>query len=107
MFVFIEKQAALRELEGLLCDIDNARDFHTIGGWPVLASLLAPSEGRDSETQALAAWAIGSAVKNSYDYQLWSVEPLDFGNGKCHFMHAIDEATFLTDISKPSYSMCL
>ena len=76
----------MRELEGLLCDIDNARDFHTIGGWPVLASLLAPSEGRDSETQALAAWAIGSAVKNSYDYQLWSVEPLDFGNGKCYML---------------------
>eukprot|EP01036_Dinobryon_divergens_P033291 gene33291-43046_t len=64
-----EKQASLRELEGLLCDIDNARDFHTIGGWPALAACLSPAYPAD--TQALAAWAIGSAVKNSYDYQLW------------------------------------
>ena len=30
----------LIELESFLEDIDNARDFHTIGAWPVLASTL-------------------------------------------------------------------
>ena len=30
----------LRELEALVDDVDNARDFHTIGGWPVLVELL-------------------------------------------------------------------
>lgn len=69
---FVEKLAALLELEGLLCDIDNARDFHTIGGWPVLAALLAPSNAMALQTAA--AWAVGSAVKNSYDYQLWTTE---------------------------------
>jgi hypothetical protein len=72
-------------LEGLLCDIDNARDFHTIGGWPALAACL--SSAYPVDTQALAAWAIGSAVKNSYDYQLWVIEPLNFttGNTYAHY----------------------
>lgn len=30
----------LTELEANLADVDNARDFHTIGGWPVIASYL-------------------------------------------------------------------
>jgi hypothetical protein len=32
----------LNELEFLVTDIDMARDFHILGGWPVLASLLNP-----------------------------------------------------------------
>ena len=32
--------SSLRELEALVDDVDNARDFHTIGGWPVLSELL-------------------------------------------------------------------
>ena len=31
---------ALRDLEYLLSDVDMARDFHTLGGWPPLVSLL-------------------------------------------------------------------
>ena len=48
------------------------QDFHTIGGWPVLASLLA--EHHTPAVRAAAAWAVGTAVKNSYDYQLWVLE---------------------------------
>ena len=65
-------QETLKELEFLLSDIDNARDFHTIGAWPTLVGIL--DEKYSEETRARAAWAIGSAVKNSYDYQLWTLE---------------------------------
>jgi len=87
------KIASLLELEDLLSDIDNAKDFHTIGGWPTLASLLLPAETLTSpqsssnmsssskiDLQTVAAWAVGSAVKNSYDYQLWTIDSLLLGN---------------------------
>jgi len=83
------KIASLLELEDLLSDIDNAKDFHTIGGWPTLASLLIPPEVLSSpntnssssiELQTVAAWAVGSAVKNSYDYQLWTIDSLLIGD---------------------------
>jgi len=32
--------STLHELEFQVCDLDMARDFHTLGGWPLLASLL-------------------------------------------------------------------
>ncbi len=67
-----EVSSALGELESLLADVDNARDFYTIGGWPILVSLLHPS--RTIEHRSLAAWAVGTAIKNSYDYQLWVLE---------------------------------
>ena len=51
----------LRELEALVDDVDNARDFHTIGGWPVLVELL--ESHHSSAVQAAAAWTIGTAVK--------------------------------------------
>jgi hypothetical protein len=60
-------------LESLLEDIDNARDFHTIGGWPVLAGLLSSPIPTH---RSLSAWCIGSAIKNQYDYQLWVLEPI-------------------------------
>jgi hypothetical protein len=62
----------LMELESLLSDIDNARDFHTIGGWPILISYLSPH--RSDKLRELAALAVGTAVKNQYDYQLWLIE---------------------------------
>lgn len=63
---------ALVDLEDLLSDIDMARDFHTIGGFPALASML-----RDSQPESvreIAAWAIGTAVKNEPGHQLWVLE---------------------------------
>ena len=49
--------------------------FFTIfssGGWSILANMLHPS--KHPEQQAMAAWAMGTAVKNSYDFQLWMLE---------------------------------
>lgn len=68
-------EPALVELESLLSDVDNARDFHTIGGWPILLTLL--SSSFSNEIRASAAWAIGTAIKNNYDYQLWTLEKHD------------------------------
>lgn len=70
-----EKRQILIDLESLLLDIDNARDFHTIGAWPVLLQHLHYSY--PMEVRTLAAWAVGSAMKNSYDYQLWLLENVE------------------------------
>ena len=43
-----------------------------LGGWSILTNMLHPSNR--VEQQELAAWAIGTAVKNSYDFQLWVLE---------------------------------
>ncbi|CAN0130208.1 unnamed protein product [Scytosiphon promiscuus] len=67
-----ERVDALVDLEDLLSDIDMARDFHTIGGFPTLASML---DGSQSEgIREVAAWAIGTAVKNEPEHQLWVLE---------------------------------
>ena len=67
-----EISKALIELESLVSDIDNARDFHTIGGWPILVSML--DKEKPAKHRMYAAWTIGTAIKNSYDYQLWTLE---------------------------------
>ena len=63
----------LIELEAVLTDIDNARDFHTLQLWSPLTLYLSLSY--DPSIRAAAAWCIGSAVKNAYDHQLWTIEP--------------------------------
>lgn len=70
-----DKVYLLRQLESLLDDVDNARDFHTIGAWPTLLTFLRPTQPLAVRT--VAAWAVGSAVKNTYDYQLWALESID------------------------------
>lgn len=67
----------LLELESMVADIDNARDFHTIGGWPILTSFLSD---KPIPHRSLAAWVIGTAVKNSYDFQLWLLEPINLNS---------------------------
>lgn len=67
-----DKVYLLGQLESLLDDVDNARDFHTIGAWPTLLSFLRPEQ--PLPVRAVAAWAVGTAVKNTYDYQLWTLE---------------------------------
>ena len=62
----------LEELESFIDDVDNARDFHTIGGWDILISYLMP--GVPSRQRALAAWTVGSAIKDEFDYQQWILE---------------------------------
>ena len=64
----------LGELEQLVSDIDNARDFHSIGGWPALTSLLPGVTQRPVSVQSKAVHCIGTAIKNDYDFQLWVLE---------------------------------
>eukprot|EP01039_Chlorochromonas_danica_P011211 gene11209-12503_t len=90
--VWQERVSVLEELESLLTDIDNARDFHTIGGWPVLVNQLLPQHNAGSDRSniveyhrvaAAAAWAVGTTIKNSYDYQLWLAEEVEvLGTGE-------------------------
>lgn len=63
---------ALADLEDLLSDIDMARDFHTIGGFPTLASML--RDPQPGTVREMAAWVIGTAVKNEPGHQLWVLE---------------------------------
>lgn len=68
-------------LESLLADVDNSRDFHTIGGWPVILQLL--QSNNSLEIRSHASWCIGTAVKNDYDYQLWILEKVTTPSGPC------------------------
>jgi hypothetical protein len=72
----------LIDLESFLADVDNARDFHTIGAWPTLLGFLDQSLPLSVRTKAV--WAVGTAMKNSYDYQLWILEKSEslITNGK-------------------------
>jgi len=71
------RASALEQLQDVLDDVDNARDFHTVGGFDALAAVLDPlgySPDTDEE-QGLAALALGNAIKNQYDFQKWVLEP--------------------------------
>lgn len=65
-------ELALIDLEDLLSDIDMARDFYSLGGFPILTSMLDVS--RTEAIRELAAWTIGTAVKNQPQHQLWVLE---------------------------------
>eukprot|EP00986_Skeletonema_menzelii_P013063 scaffold7400_cov122-Skeletonema_menzelii.AAC.12 len=94
---------ALRDLEFQLSDVDMARDFHTLGGWPYLIALLDETMhdhvvvGTDpdsengaqevaevaaaaaaavvvDEIRALAATTIGTAVSNLGEFRPWALE---------------------------------
>lgn len=73
-----EKVQVLYDLEYYLADVDNARDYHTIGAWPILVEFL--SADKPTEVRAMTAWTIGSAVKNDYDYQLWTLESININS---------------------------
>jgi len=79
--------SVLKDLEYQLTDVDMARDFYTLGGWPFLSSLMADAvhESWSSNTtqqptlseedwnkvnliQAHAAWVIGTIVKNTEEF---------------------------------------
>jgi len=91
--------SALKDLEFQLTDLDLARDFHTMGGWPFLVQLvsdeshvpsgnktineLSPNIQRNIRTvQAYAAWAIGTAVKNTEEFFSYSIEKIVVGDGQ-------------------------
>ena len=95
----------LDDLEYHLADLDLARDFHTMGGWPLLAALLLPHEAfiaasensngtistttntvynvnsskgqhYNNKVRAKVAWCIGTAVKNIQEFHSWAIEDL-------------------------------
>lgn len=85
----------LEDLEFQLTDVDNARDFHTLGGWDLLVSMLDENVHLQNNTaisdltsemlrkirkvQAYSAWTVGTAVKNSGEFTSFAVEPITIG----------------------------
>lgn len=90
--------SVLQDLEYQLGDLDMSRDFHTLGGWPLLSSLLSEEahvpqnktisrlsrsmESKIRSVQSNAAWAIGTAVKNTEEFFPYAVEPFVVNNSK-------------------------
>ena len=88
----------VKDLEFQLSDIDMARDFHTMSGWPLLVKLLwqqshlpenktmhdlSPSTTTKIRTiQSYAAWAIGTAIKNTEEFYPYGVEAVVLGDIK-------------------------
>jgi hypothetical protein len=97
--VITDMVAMLQDLEYHLSDLDMTRDFYTLGGWPLLVSLLSDSAHVSTNTtnstttassssflsaaelqskvnvvQAHAAWAIGTAVKNTEEFHSFATE---------------------------------
>lgn len=109
-FISNDIVAVLKDLEYHLTDIDMARDFYTLGGWPLLTSLLADAvheSGKLTTTdnnqqqpdqeqqlsdedwnkvnliQAYAAWAIGTTVKNTGEFMPYALAKVEvpYGSG--------------------------
>jgi hypothetical protein len=87
--------SVLLDLELHLSDVDMTRDFHTLGGWPLLVSLLSDTVHQSvnqtltpellekvNEIQAHAAWAIGTAVKNMHEFFPYAVEEFTIDGSK-------------------------
>lgn len=93
--------SVLEDLEFHVGDVDMTRDFHTLGGWSPLVSLLSTKvhdvtihnynatvtlTDEERETwidmiQLNAAWVIGTAVKNTGEFFPYAVEPVVIKNG--------------------------
>ena len=87
--------SVLLDLEHHLSDVDMTRDFHTLGGWPLLVSLLSDTvhqsvnqttlsadlEKKVNDIQAHAAWAIGTAVKNMREFFPYAIEEFSIDDG--------------------------
>lgn len=84
-------KADLHDLEYLVTDVDMARDFHTLQGWPWLLAVLVNKNETTTmsdddnvlteELQAAAAWVVGTAVQNTGEFLPWVVEPVMLPNG--------------------------
>jgi hypothetical protein len=84
--VVTDIESVLVDLEYHLADVDMTRDFHTLGGWHLLVSLLDDSVHKSNtnysntelvaRVQMHAAWAIGTAVKNTEEFYSYGIEPL-------------------------------
>lgn len=114
--------AVLYDLEYHLSDLDMARDFHMMGGWPLLVSILSdsvhtfvssPNDKNETdlipeyivdqmpsliwEIQSAAAWAIGTAVKNAEEFHLWALE--DYSDAIVHSSDLVENEHPITVIS--------
>jgi hypothetical protein len=121
--------SVLADLEYHLADIDMTRDFYTLGGWPLLVSLLLDdthrrgggplfsvngTEGGLSEdalrnnihaVQAHAAWAMGTAVKNTGEFAPYVVETLALVDRRTSALKVLVDqisAVDVTDTTKPA-----
>ena len=88
----------LDDLEFQLSDVDMARDFHTMGGWPLLSLLISEdshlplnktistlskeTEAKIRAIQARAAWTAGTAVSNTEEFYPYAIEKVVVGDGK-------------------------
>jgi len=84
----------LLELEFLVTDVDMARDFYTLQGWPWLLAMLVHDHSNETVAteveglQAAAAWVVGTAVQNTGEFIPYVVEPILLPNGT--IMSALD-----------------
>ena len=69
------REEAVLELQDHVEDIDNARDFKTIGGFEEMARLLT-NDGAPL-LQAAAAYVLGTAIKNHHELQLHLLRETD------------------------------
>lgn len=88
--------SVLQDLEFHLSDIDMTRDFYTLGGWPLLVSLLStevhdassnrtiPDELRPRvhAVQSTAAWTLGTAVKNTLEFGPYALSRVQMRTGQ-------------------------
>jgi hypothetical protein len=58
---------AMEALVDLLSDMDMARDFITLGGWPAVSRRLSLDESE--QVRAASAWVVGTAVQNADEFQ--------------------------------------
>lgn len=88
--------SVLQDLEFHLSDIDMTRDFYTLGGWPLLVSLLS-TEVHDASSnrtipdqlrprvhavQSTAAWTLGTAVKNTLEFGPYALSRVQMRTGQ-------------------------
>lgn len=108
--------SVLKDLEYQLTDVDMARDFHTLGGWPLITSLLADAVHENSSNatqqqtlteedwnkvnliQAHAAWAIGTTVKNTAEFSPFATVQVDVPHKSADDEKALSVKTTALDL---------
>ena len=107
--------SVVQDLEGHFTDIDVTRDFHTLGGWPLLVSLMSDQVHQSpnatltpeqvekvNEIQSNAAWAIGTAVKNIGEFASWGTEELSIDGIKTTPIELFLNQLKVDDINGPA-----
>jgi hypothetical protein len=85
--------ATLEDLKEQVRDSDKAQEFYSLGGWPLVATLVSNNvhfraiddSNKDDDGElvkkiwairANAAWVMGAAVKNVAEFRSWVLEPI-------------------------------